>query len=167
MGGHLSGPTGYPMGSSAAYPTLKGCGPHPGPYRVLRVLFGLAPGGGRQSRPQGQPGASHPLTPHYCGAGGLLPHPFTLASMTSAKGGPDRRSCFCGPAVWGVPPPRVLPGTLPFGARTFLPRRGGGDHRPPVGVIIKRSDPQRHPEAVPLHVRTGTGALLLTIPRIA
>ncbi len=44
-------------------------------------------------------------------AGGLLPHRFTLTSREAV--------CFCGP-VRQIAPPRVLPGILLFGVRTFL-----------------------------------------------
>jgi len=54
--------------------------------------------------------------PHYCGAGGLLHHRFTLAI--------DMAVCFCGP-IWqvlpqGESPPRTLSGDVLYGVRTFL-----------------------------------------------
>ena len=52
--------------------------------------------------------------------GALLPHPFTLACAASR-----RPSAVC--SLWHFPSPRgarALPGTLPCGARTFLPSLG-------------------------------------------
>ena len=51
--------------------------------------------------------------PHIAAsAGGLLHHLFTLAGVTPAL-------CLCGP-IRQVTPPRVLPGTMLYGVRTFL-----------------------------------------------
>ena len=63
--------------------------------------------------------------------GALLPHPFTLACAPVSRG--SSAVCFLRhfPAPRGV---RALPGTLPFGARTFLGRLKGdrGSHSLPV-----------------------------------
>ncbi len=55
-----------------------------------------------------------PCEPRYRGPGALLPHPFTLTSAAAL-------AVF---SLWHFPggrPLRALPGTLPCGARTFLP----------------------------------------------
>ncbi len=60
------------------------------------------------------------------GAGALLPHHFTLTERPVAQA---RAGLF----LWHYPsgrPARVLPGTLPGGARTFLPPDESG-RRPP------------------------------------
>ncbi len=57
----------------------------------------------------------------YNAAGGLLHHHFTLT--------PDGAVCFCGP-IRRLTTPRVLPGALPCGARTFLGPHEGSRDRP-------------------------------------
>ena len=66
-------------------------------------LLDLAPGGGY---------LAVSIAAH---AGGLLRHLFTLTPPP--EGGVA--VCFCGP-IRQVAPSRVLPGTSPFGVRTFL-----------------------------------------------
>ena len=73
-------------------------------------LSGLAPGGVYRAAPVTR------------SAGELLPHLFTLTSLTPLKGG--SAVCF----LWHFPSPydaQGLPGALPSGARTFLTLRRG------------------------------------------
>ena len=74
-----------------------------------------------------------PCDSRYREPGALLPHPFTLAC---AEESPPRSSAVC--SLWHFPSPydaRALPGTLPYGARTFLYRQ------PPGGPAAIPSDP--------------------------
>src|SRR5438132_8709097 len=70
----------------------------------IALLFGLAPGGVYRAGVVTR------------AAGELLPHRFTLTAPF-----PRRRFAFCGTGPWGCPP-WPLASTLPYGARTFLPR---------------------------------------------
>ena len=84
-------------------------------------------GAGRSSSPTWPcSGWGLPCDPCHQEPGALLPHPFTLACAASR-----RPSAVC--SLWHFPSPlgaRALPGTLPCGARTFLPyaaEAGTGD----------------------------------------
>jgi hypothetical protein len=76
-------------------------------------------GAGRSSSPTWPcSGWGLPCDPRHRGPGALLPHPFTLACAAHA-----RSSAVC--SLWHYPSSggtdaRALPGTLPYGARTFL-----------------------------------------------
>jgi hypothetical protein len=62
-----------------------------------------------------------PCRPHYCGRGGLLPHPFTLT--THRLRGEWRFALCCTGRLRALKlASRTLSGTLPCGVRTFLPR---------------------------------------------
>lgn len=69
-----------------------------------RLLLGLAPGGGCLAAT---------VTRR---AGELLPHLFTLAPASQKEAS---ALCLCGP-IRKITPPRVLPGALLYGVRTFL-----------------------------------------------
>ena len=74
-------------------------------------LFGLAPGG------------VYLATNCYQLRGALLPHHFTLTSTSRRK---TKAVSFCCTSR-GHYTPQALPGTLPFGARTFLPANNPKD----------------------------------------
>jgi len=74
------------------------------PQMRTSPLLGLAPGGG------------YLAAGITTGAGGLLHHLFTITTRALIG---TRATCFCGP-VRRVTPPRVLPGTVLCGVRTFL-----------------------------------------------
>lgn len=92
--------TSYPM-PHAAYPGLRGLrlGRRAASRLTALPLLGFAPGSGYL--------AAY-LT---AGSGGLLHRRFTLTDRSAY--------CFCGP-MRQVTPPRVLPGAMLFGVRTFL-----------------------------------------------
>src|SRR5206468_5207087 len=73
------------------------------------------------------PGGVYRAAAVTCGAGGLLPHRFTL---TPADAG---AVCFLWPCPAG-PPGSALPTTLPCGARTFL-----------AGLVARRDRPADSP----------------------
>jgi len=85
--------------ASSGLPAGIGRGAAPAPRRAPRPLLGLAPGGGCHAPERCRP------------AGGLLPHLFTLASMT--PGVPGRIGGLFSVALSTGRPVRVLPGTLP------------------------------------------------------
>ena len=93
--------------------------PEPRAGRANGFLFGLAPGGVCHRRACCQP------------RGALLPHHFTLACRPR----PTSAVCFLLHFPWARAP-QALPGTMPCGARTFLPatHRRGAPHRhcPPL-----------------------------------
>ena len=76
--------------------------PAPGADHAMWGLFDLAPGG------------VFPAPCHCWMGGALLPHLFTLACKQAV--------CFLWHCSWACAP-QALPGTLSYGARTFLPRR--------------------------------------------
>jgi len=83
-----------------------------------------------------------PCRPTYAGRGALLPHPFTLTFPSLARRAWRFAFCCTGrPAAFGRQS-RTLSGTLPFGVRTFLPRRiacaKGGSDRPAACRTILR-----------------------------
>ncbi len=108
---------------------------------------------------------AHNSTLHPCGvcladpvsraAGALLPHPFNLADTPegaprSSPGSRARQSdaCVAVCSLLHLPPghpDRALPGTLPWGARTFLPRPRdrGLPHGPALSPAISSSTPTR------------------------
>jgi len=120
--------------------------------RIRCSLFDLAPGGVCLARPVTRP------------AGELLPHRFTLTSREIRE------------AVYSLlhfPWPRgrwVLPITVSFGARTFLPpgAHNGPIWRPPrppaSGHPVHSSDPTE-PYSQPLAKGRGTACIPMTYPR--
>ena len=125
---------------------------------ISRVLSRLAPGSDHSSRPTIARGLERPTRSHCAGSatpvwscfewglpcprchhrgGALLPHRFTLTCTRQAV-------CF----LWHFPagrPDWPLASTLPYEARTFLPRhlRGASDHlglsRTSAGVVPARA----------------------------
>lgn len=131
-------------------------------------LFDLAPGGVYLAAPVAR------------GAGALLPHPFSLTGgprgdrrapvLPPSPGSGARRPAGAGRAVCSLlhlpsgHPDRALPGTLPCGARTFLPRFVGRETAPPAtacfgttdGAIVARSPSKEEPVG---HEKTSKGAM--------
>ena len=102
FGGHLSG-TGVAAGLKRPIPGVMAGRASPSP------LLGLAPGGVCRAAPVSRK------------RGGLLPHRFTLA-----RTGPGVRPLAVS-SLWHFPsgyPAQALPGTPPYGARTFLTQGG-------------------------------------------
>ena len=133
MGDHLSWPARY-RGARAADPGLEEDESPPFPSAASRhaekksPLLGLAPGGGCLAA-----GIA-------AGAGGLLHHLFTLTvtSELHVELSDAQAVVFCGPIrerALKEAPTRGLPGTVLYGARTFLRRLSAtfsGRSRPPA-----------------------------------
>ena len=82
--------------------------PEPCAGRTDGFLFGLAPSGVYHRHACYQP------------RGALLPHPFTLTCQLHPEMRPTSAVCFLLHFPWARAP-QALPGTMPCGARTFLP----------------------------------------------
>ena len=90
--------------------------------RLLRpTRRDLCPPGRRDSRLT-WPCSERGLPCHACyqPRGALLPHPFTLTCQLHPEMRPTSAVCFLLHFPWARAP-QALPGTLPCGARTFLP----------------------------------------------